>query len=286
MLELRNISKNYGKTQALSDANAAFSNGIYALLGPNGSGKSTLMNIIAGILPQSGGEVMYNGKSVKSLGKSYLERIGYMPQYAGMYPSFTVFDFMLYMSELKGLPRGNENEVEYILRRVELDDCMERKISALSGGMKQRLSLAQAVLGSPEIIVLDEPTAGLDPKQRIAVRNLISEISADKTVLWATHIVSDIEGIAREVVMLKQGKIIDTAAPETLTEKMKGRVYFVRADREEAEELKNKYRVCGIVADGDGLTFRLLSDTFPCENAVPAVPTLEDYYLYVFGDIL
>lgn len=286
MLELKNISKNYGKTQALSDANAAFSNGIYALLGPNGSGKSTLMNIIAGILPQSGGEVMYNGKSVKSLGKSYLEKIGYMPQYAGMYPSFTVFDFMLYMSELKGLPRGNENEVEYILRRLELDDCMERKISALSGGMKQRLSLAQAVLGSPEIIVLDEPTAGLDPKQRIAVRNLISEISADKTVLWATHIVSDIEGIAREVVMLKQGKIIDTAAPETLTEKMKGRVYFVRADREEAEELKNKYRVCGIVADGDGLTLRLLSDTFPCENAVPAVPTLEDYYLYVFGDIL
>ena len=286
MLELKNISKNYGKTQALSDVNAVFSSGIYALLGPNGSGKSTLMNIISGILPQSFGEVMYNGKSVKTLGKLYLEKIGYMPQYAGMYPSFTVRDFLLYMSELKGLPRGNESEVEYILRRVELDDCMDRKISALSGGMKQRLSLAQAVLGSPEIIVLDEPTAGLDPKQRIAVRNLISEISADKTVLWATHIVSDIEGIAREVVILKQGKIIDTAAPETLTEKMKGRVYCIRADREEAEKLKNKYRVCSIIPDGDGVTLRILSDELPCENAVPAAPTLEDYYLYVFGDIL
>ena len=165
MLELKNISKKYGKVTALKSVNTTLGSGIYALLGPNGSGKSTMMNIIAGILPPTDGEILYNGQSIRSLRTAYREKIGYMPQYPGMYPSFTVRDFLLYMSELKGLPRGSEGEVDYILQRVELDDCADRKISALSGGMKQRLSLAQAVLGSPEIIILDEPTAGLDPKQ-------------------------------------------------------------------------------------------------------------------------
>ena len=183
MLELKNISKKYGRVTALKSINITVGSGIYALLGPNGSGKSTLMNIIAGILPPSGGEILYNGKSVRSLGATYRETVGYMPQYPGMYPSFTARDFLLYMSELKGLPRGNESEVDRILRRVELDDCADRRISALSGGMKQRLSLAQAVLGSPGIIILDEPTAGLDPRQRIAVRNFIAETASDRTVL-------------------------------------------------------------------------------------------------------
>ena len=209
-----------------------------------------------------------------------------MPQYPGMYPSFTVRDFLLYMSELKGLPRGNEGEVDYILRRVELDDCADRKISALSGGMKQRLSLAQAVLGSPEIIILDEPTAGLDPKQRIAVRNFISETASDRTVLWATHIVPDIEGIAREVIILKQGEVTDIAAPEKLIQKMSGKVWRVRVEHNAAEEFRKKYRICSTVPDADGLMLRLLSEGQPCEGAVPLVPTLEDYYLYIFGDIL
>lgn len=286
MLELKNISKNYGKVNALTNINVAFSTGIYALLGPNGSGKSTMMNIITGILPQSSGELLYEGKSIRSLGALYREKIGYMPQHPGMYPSFTARDFLLYMSELKGLPRENEKEIDHILRRVELDDCADRKISALSGGMKQRLSLAQAVLGSPKIIVLDEPTAGLDPKQRIAIRNFIAEISIDKTVLWATHIVSDIESIAQEVVILRKGGIIDVNTPEALTEKTKGKVYSVRTDHTGAEELKIKYRICGITPDGDGLNLRLLSETSPCDGAVWVQPTLEDYYLYIFGDIL
>ena len=286
MLELKNISKKYGKVTALKSVNITLGSGIYALLGPNGSGKSTMMNIISGILPPTDGEVLYNGQSIRSLGLMYRERIGYMPQYPGMYPSFTVRDFLLYMSELKGLPRGNESEVDYILRRVELDDCVDRKISALSGGMKQRLSLAQAVLGSPEIIILDEPTAGLDPKQRIAVRNFISETASDRTVLWATHIVPDIEGIAREVIILKQGEVTDIAAPEKLIQKMSGKVWRVRVEHNAAEEFRKKYRICSTVPDGDGLMLRLLSEGQPCEGAVPLVPTLEDYYLYIFGDIL
>ena len=286
MLELKNISKNYGRVTALKSVNITLESGIYALLGPNGSGKSTMMNIIAGILPPSDGEVLYNGQSIRSLGLMYREKIGYMPQYPGMYPSFTARDFLLYMSELKGLSRGNEGEVDYILRRVELDDCADRKISALSGGMKQRLSLAQAVLGSPEIIILDEPTAGLDPKQRIAVRNFISEIASDRTVLWATHIVSDIEGIAREVIILKQGEVMDIAAPEKLVQKMSGKVWSVHVEHNAAEEFRKKYRICSTVPDADGLTLRPLSEGQPCEGAVPLAPTLEDYYLYIFGDIL
>ena len=286
MLELKNISKKYGRVTALKSVNITLGSGIYALLGPNGSGKSTMMNIISGILPPTDGEVLYNGQSIRSLGLMYRERIGYMPQYPGMYPSFTVRDFLLYMSELKGLPRGSEGEVDYILRRVELDDCADRKISALSGGMKQRLSLAQAVLGSPEIIILDEPTAGLDPKQRIAVRNFISETASDRTVLWATHIVPDIEGIAREVIILKQGEVMDIAAPEKLIQKMSGKVWRVRVEHNAAEEFRKKYRICSTVPDADGLMLRLLSEGQPCEGAVPLVPTLEDYYLYIFGDIL
>lgn len=286
MLELKNISKKYGRVTALKSVNITLGSGIYALLGPNGSGKSTMMNIISGILPPTEGEILYNGQGIRSLGTAYRERIGYMPQYPGMYPSFTVRDFLLYMSELKGLPRGNEGEVDYILRCVELDDCADRKISALSGGMKQRLSLAQAVLGSPEIIILDEPTAGLDPKQRIAVRNFISETASDRTVLWATHIVPDIEGIAREVIILKQGEVTDIAAPEKLIQKMSGKVWRVRVEHNAAEEFRKKYRICSTVPDGDGLMLRLLSEGQPCEGAVPLVPTLEDYYLYIFGDIL
>lgn len=286
MLELKNISKKYGRVTALKSINITLGSGIYALLGPNGSGKSTMMNIISGILPPTDGEILYNGQGIRSLGTAYRERIGYMPQYPGMYPSFTVRDFLLYMSELKGLPRGNEGEVDYILRRVELDDCVDRKISALSGGMKQRLSLAQAVLGSPEIIILDEPTAGLDPKQRIAVRNFISETASDRTVLWATHIVPDIEGIAREVIILKQGEVTDIAAPEKLIQKMSGKVWRVRVEHNAAEEFRKKYRICSTVPDADGLMLRLLSEGQPCEGAVPLVPTLEDYYLYIFGDIL
>ena len=286
MLELKNISKKYGKVTALKSVNITLGSGIYALLGPNGSGKSTMMNIIAGILPPSDGEVLYNGQTIRSLGLMYCEKIGYMPQYPGMYPSFTARDFLLYMSELKGLRRGNESEADDILRRVELDDCADRRVSALSGGMKQRLSLAQAVLGSPEIIILDEPTAGLDPKQRIAVRNFISETASDRTVLWATHIVPDIEGIAREVIILKQGEVTDIAAPEKLIQKMSGKVWRVRVEHNAAEEFRKKYRICSTVPDADGLTLRLLSEGQPCEGAVPLAPTLEDYYLYIFGDIL
>ena len=215
MLELKNISKKYGKVTALKSVNITLGSGIYALLGPNGSGKSTMMNIISGILPPTDGEILYNGQGIRSLGTAYRERIGYMPQYPGMYPSFTVRDFLLYMSELKGLPRGNEGEVDYILRRVELDDCADRKISALSGGMKQRLSLAQAVLGSPEIIILDEPTAGLDPAGRESILKNIRDYQAAQqaAVVMVSHSMEEIASNVDRLIVMEKGTAVMTGAP-------------------------------------------------------------------------
>lgn len=205
VIEIKNISKKYGKVEALCGVSLTLGHGIYALLGPNGSGKTTLMNILAGLLKPSGGEVLYNGDEIGKSGLVYRSRVGYMPQYPAMYPNFAVKEFLLYLAELKKLPPEREGEIDYLLERVELSDVSDRKISALSGGMKQRLSLCTAVLGDPEILILDEPTAGLDPKQRVVLREFISEIAENKTVIWATHIVSDVERIADEVIFMKKG---------------------------------------------------------------------------------
>ena len=202
--------------QALSDVNISLSHGIFALLGPNGSGKTTLMNVLAGLLKPSGGEVLYNGTEIGKSGLAYRSKVGYMPQYTAMYPSFSVKEFLLYVAELKGLPRECEEEIDCLLSRVELSDVHDRRISALSGGMKQRLSLCTAVLGDPEILILDEPTAGLDPKQRVALREFISEIAQNKTVIWATHIVSDVERLADEVIFMKKGVATLAARGESL----------------------------------------------------------------------
>ena len=205
VIEIKNVSKKYGKVEALRDVSLSLGHGIYALLGPNGSGKSTLMNILAGLLKPSGGEVLYCGEAIGKSGLAYRSKVGYMPQYPAMYPNFAVKEFLLYIAELKKLPPEREGDIDYLLERVELSDVLDRKISALSGGMKQRLSLCTAVLGDPEILILDEPTAGLDPKQRVALREFISEISANRTVIWATHIVSDVEKLADEVIFMKKG---------------------------------------------------------------------------------
>lgn len=205
VIEIKNVSKKYGKVEALREVSLSLGHGIYALLGPNGSGKTTLMNILAGLLKPSGGEVLYCGEAIGKSGLAYRSKVGYMPQYPAMYPNFAVKEFLLYIAELKKLPPEREGDIDYLLERVELSDVPNRKISALSGGMKQRLSLCTAVLGDPEILILDEPTAGLDPKQRVALREFISEISANRMVIWATHIVSDVEKLADEVIFMKKG---------------------------------------------------------------------------------
>lgn len=289
-----NISKSYSYNLALYNFTVSLQPGIYALLGPNGSGKSTLMNIITDNLKADSGEITYTSdegitENVLKMGIRFREKLGFMPQYPGLYPNFTVERFMWYMAALKGLPKEKaKKDIPEILAAVELDDVPKRKIGALSGGMKQRLTLAQAVLGDPEILILDEPTAGLDPKQRIAIRNYISKIAFNKIVIIATHVVSDIEFIARDIIMLKKGVIVDNAPPHELTKKIEGKVWNVPCLESEVQSMQDTIRVTNIARDEESgnVSLRVLSDEKPSEDAKIVTPTLEDYYLYVFGDTI
>jgi len=304
LLNISNITKSYGSNLALNQFSTQLKPGIYALLGPNGSGKSTLMNILTDNLKADSGEITYaddsgNTENVLHMGVRFREKLGFMPQYPGLYPNFTVERFMWYMAALKGIKKeAAKIQIHEILAAVELDDVPKRKIGALSGGMKQRLTLAQAVLGDPEILILDEPTAGLDPKQRIAIRNYISKIAFNKIVLIATHVVPDIEFIARDIIMLKKGVIVDNAPPHELTKKIDGSVWIVPCAESEVLAMQDRFRVTNIARDeqtGEVL-LRVLSDaesmaqlrTAERPNVVGLAkqvrPTLEDYYLYVFGD--
>lgn len=289
-LSIQNISKRYGDNLALDRFSAELTPGIYALLGPNGAGKSTLMNILTDNLKADSGVITLDGENILSMGERYRAQLGFMPQYPGLYPNFTVERFMWYMAALKGLSRERAaRDIPEILRAVELDDVPRRKIGALSGGMKQRLSLAQAVLGDPSILILDEPTAGLDPKQRIAIRNYISRIALDKIVLIATHVVSDVEFIAREIIMLRRGVIADRAAAHELTARIEGKVWHLPAAPERVAELQACHRVTAIARDESGtgdqrVILRVLCEDRPAENATAVAPTLEDYYLYLFGE--
>ena len=288
-LSIQNISKSYGENRALDGFCAELTPGIYALLGPNGSGKSTLMNILTDNLKADTGRITCDGEDIHTMGERYRERLGFMPQYPGLYPNFTVERFLWYMAALKGISKAKAaKDIPEILRSVELDDVSHRKIGALSGGMKQRLGLAQAVLGDPDILILDEPTAGLDPKQRIVIRNYISRIALDKIVLIATHVVSDIEFIAREVMMLKRGVLLASAPPRELTAQISGRVWQWRIDPADLAAAQRDYRVTGISRDEESgeVMVRVLSETPPPGKVSAAAPSLEDYYLHVFGEAL
>jgi ABC-type multidrug transport system, ATPase component len=295
ILSINNITKSYGTNKALSAFTAEFEPGIYALLGPNGSGKSTLMNIITDNLKADAGKIFYSEtggepEDIIKMGVRFREKLGFMPQYPGLYPSFTVERFMWYMAALKGMDKTDAAmQIAQILEAVELSDVPRRRIGALSGGMKQRLTLAQAVLGNPQILIFDEPTAGLDPKQRISIRNYISKIAFDKIVIIATHVVSDVEYIARDVIMLKKGVIVDNAPPHELVRKIEGKVWNVPCDEDKVQAMQDRFRVINIARDETvtgRVSLRVLSENAPTEDAATISPSLEDYYLWVFGDVM
>ena len=220
MLEIRNLSKSYGKKLALNNINLKFDNGLYGLLGPNGAGKSTLMNIITDNLKADNGEILWNGMDYQKLGVKYREILGYMPQQQGLYNGFTGKRFLNYIAVLKDIPKKEILlQIEESAKKVNLQNELEKKINMYSGGMKQRLLIASCILGNPKLIIFDEPTAGLDPKERVRVKKLMQELSSKSIVIIATHIVPDIENIAKEIVILKEGVLIEKNTPEKLIEK-------------------------------------------------------------------
>ena len=292
-ISLRNISKQYkgmsalGKyakgIYALKDFTTELTEGVYGLLGANGAGKTTLINIFVGILGSDGGTVLIDGQDAGTLGKDFLSKIGYMPQYPIFYRDFTVMDFLLYMCALKGIPdkQGKKRALE-LLGIVNLSDAKEKKIGALSGGMRQRVGIVQAMLGDPEILILDEPTAGLDPSERIRFRNLISKFAQGRTILLATHIVSDVECIAKEIMILKEGSLITQGTTDTLEQNIYGKVWEVTVNGEDAARLGSQYYVSNMKQQGERFLVRIVSDTLPASDAVKVSPNLEDVFLYYF----
>ena len=222
-LELQKINKHYGKKHALCDFSYTFTNGIYGLLGPNGAGKSTLMNMITdNLLPDpDGGKILYNGEETCLLKDRFRSRLGFMPQQQNIYESMTAPTFLSHIASLKCLDRKSaEAEIPRIVERVELTESIDKKMGGFSGGMKQRVLIAAAMLGDPDLLILDEPTAGLDPKQRVIIRNMVSELGQDKIIIISTHIVSDIETIAKEILFIKEGHLIDSGSIPYLVEKV------------------------------------------------------------------
>ena len=285
-LELTDLSKTYGKTRALRNFTYTFTPGIYGLLGPNGAGKSTLMNILAGILEPTSGEVRLNGEAISKLGAQYRAKLGFVPQQQKLYDFYTGYQFLEYMAALKGLDKKAAPEIiRRALEDVELTEHAGKKVGAYSGGMKQRLLLAQALLNDPEILILDEPTAGLDPRQRIILRNLIARVSMNKIVFFATHVVSDLESISTEVLLLKKGTLLASGTVAELTRPLAHRVGELEVQPGELAQLEHSGSIVSMVNAGDCLQARLL---YPEGTVVPPEqrrkPTLEDVYLDFFPE--
>lgn len=285
-LEIKNISKTYkkGTVKALDDFSVTLTSGVYGLLGPNGAGKSTLMNIITDNINSDSGEVLYDGEDIKKLGKDYRTVLGYMPQQQGLYDDFTLNRFLWYMAALKGLKKKEaKQKIASLLETVNLKDSAHKKLGSFSGGMKQRALIAQALLNDPKILILDEPTAGLDPKERIRIRNFISEIAENKIVLISTHVVSDIEFIAKEIILLKSGQLVSHDTCNNLIKEIENKVFEIEVDKEKLKYFQDNHRVSNLCHNDDKIIVRTVTDKPPKDYKIqPVKPTLEDLYLYVF----
>ena len=287
MIRLNHVSKIYGdgSKKAVDDLSWDIEDGkITGFIGPNGAGKTTLMRIMTDLLAPSTGRVLLDGQDIAVMGAAFRKKLGYLPQDFGVYPNFTAEQFLLYIARLKGLSKFEaKRQTDDLLHMVGLEDKKQKKLKGFSGGQRQRVGIAQALLGDPEILVLDEPTAGLDPEERIRFRGIISDLSQQKLVLLSTHIVSDLEAVANEIILLRKGVVLEMQQPASLLEQLNGQVWLVTVPAADEAALTKQY-VCSNVMHTDGKSvIRLLSKSAPRPDAVPTAPNMEDLYLYYFG---
>lgn len=286
-LKTTGLTKKFGSKIVVNDLNITLSNGVYGLLGSNGAGKTTLMRLLCNLQNPTSGKIYLNGKNIVGLGEKYRAMLGYLPQHFGYYPDFTALDFLLYVAALKGLnEKTARKKSKELLEAVGLSSESRHKIKTFSGGMKQRLGIAQAMLNDPRILILDEPTAGLDPKERVRFRNLISAFAKERIVILSTHIVSDVEFIAEEIIMMKSGRIVHFGKPQEITEEISGQVWECIVSSEKAEKYAAAFNTSNLRnIDGGKAILRIIADRPPMANASQVQPNLEDLYLFYFkGD--
>lgn len=283
MLSVRHVTKKYGNFTALSDVSLEFGNGVYALLAPNGAGKTTLMKMMATLLFPTEGEILWDGTEINRLGAKYREILGYLPQQFGYYKSYSPKSYLMYLAALKGMDKKTAKaKIDEVLKMVALENDAKKRMRKFSGGMLQRVGIAQALLNDPKLLILDEPTAGLDPKERVRFRNMISALGRDRTVILSTHIVSDIESIADQVILLKDHQVIGCNPVETICSMMQGRVYETRISEKEWEKFQAEHLVLGEKPEHGEVLVRYAGEPGVYDN--PVEPNLEDVFLYLYRD--
>lgn len=283
-LKITNLTKDFRKTRAVNGVNYTFRSGVYGLLGVNGAGKTTLMRMLTTLLNPTSGAITWDGEDIFKMDKAFRRLLGYLPQDFGAYPDFSVQDYLMYISTLKGMkPAAARARVAQMLELTGMTQFKGKKMKALSGGMKRRAGIAQAVLNDPQILILDEPTAGLDPSERIRFRNLISELASDRIVLLSTHIVSDVESAASQIILMKDGKFLVTGTAEELIASCPDRSWICDVPKGEVLACHQKYRVASVKTLADHARLRILSKDSPMQGAVPEEASLEDVFLSYFG---
>ena len=284
-LQMVNVTRKFGEFCAVDDLNLTITNGVYGLLGVNGAGKTTFMRMICTLLPPTSGQILCDGKDIFQMDGEYRNLLGYLPQEFGFYPDFTVKDYLMYIASLKGIrPMVAGKRVKELLEQVGLTKATNKKMKKLSGGMKRRTGIAQAMLNNPKILILDEPTAGLDPSERVRFRNLISELSEERIVILSTHIVSDIEYIANEIWLMKEGQIVQQGNLDDMIASMQENVYACEVSQAYATKMMKQFKVSNMKSERGMVELRIIADRPPIPEACVVEPTLEDVFLYYFGE--
>jgi ABC-2 type transport system ATP-binding protein len=286
-LVIDRVSKQYkGKMWGLNDFSLKLQSGILGLLGPNGAGKTTLLNILATVTKPTAGKVLWNGTNIAKSPDILRAVIGYLPQDFGIYPNLNAVEFLKYIAALKGLyGRTADRRILELLRIVNLYEVRKRPLGSFSGGMRQRVGIAQALLNNPQLLIVDEPTAGLDPEERVRFRNLLSDLSGERIVILSTHIVSDVEAVASDIALINKGYLLEHTTPEQLLVLVEGKVWSCVISSSELIEFRQQHLVSSVIRRSDGVHVRVVSDSFPAANAKSVLPGLEDAYLYCVSSV-